>query len=110
MTALVIGEERIEIKWAKRKVIFNLKMLNDRLSALDANSSEHARMRAFYSKKLMDRPCSWNGYTDSISTLKASRSLKFRMNVRVAGKISTWHGTYRIACRKAYEGLTVNPW
>ncbi len=52
MTALVIGKESIEIKWAKRKVAFNLKTLCGRLDALDCNSSTHARMHAFYSKKI----------------------------------------------------------
>lgn len=52
MTKLVIGMESVEIKVAKKQVLLNLKMLNDRLLGLDQDSSIYSRMRAVYTQKI----------------------------------------------------------
>lgn len=74
MTKLVIGMESVEIKVAKKRVLSNLKMLNDRLLGLDQNSSIYSQMHAFYTQKMDEQAdiLDWlNQYDEESSSARA---------------------------------------
>ena len=52
MTKLVIGKDAIDVKAAKRKVLSNLRLLNNRLQGLCRRSASYDALHAFYSEKI----------------------------------------------------------
>lgn len=52
MTKLVLGMESIEIKAAKKRVMSNLQMLNERIHGLCKESASYSALNAFYHKKI----------------------------------------------------------
>lgn len=52
MTKLIIGKDAIEVKAAKRKVLANLRLLNNRLQGLCRSSASFDALHAFYNQKV----------------------------------------------------------
>ena len=70
MTKLIIGKDAIEVKAAKRKVLANLRLLNNRLQGLCRSSASFDALHEFYNQKVDEQLAilEWFGKFDRTTT------------------------------------------
>lgn len=71
MTKLVLGMESIEVKTAKKRVVANLQMLNERIQGLCKESASYGALNSFYHEKIEQQKglLEWLGNYDGESLL-----------------------------------------